>query len=114
MHEVSIAFSLLDIVEKICQEEGFSSVESVRVRVGSASGILPAAFAFAFDAVKKGSLASDAKIIIDVVPLGGFCNGCQSHFEMEGAFVLECPICASHSFRVDKGHELQIVEMEVN
>lgn len=113
MHEISIALSLLDIIEKKCQEEGYRSVESIKVRVGRASGILPAAFAFAFDAVKKGTLASEAKFIIDLVPLGGFCNGCKSHFEMEGTFVFECPICASPSFRVDKGHELQIVEMEV-
>jgi hydrogenase nickel incorporation protein HypA/HybF len=113
MHEVSIALSLLDIVEKKCREEGYQRVEVVRVRVGKASGVLPEAFSFALDVVKKDTLAKDARFIIDPVPLGGTCNACGRSFTTEEPYVAECPFCASPSFRITQGNELEIVEMEV-
>jgi len=33
---------------------------------------------------------------------------------MEERYVLECPNCASPSFKINKGYELEVVEMEVN
>jgi hydrogenase nickel incorporation protein HypA/HybF len=114
MHEVSIALSLLDIAVKKCREEGYRSIDSVTVRVGKASGILPEAFTFALEVAKKDTIARDAEFIIEMVPLGGFCDGCGSHFEMEATYLLECPFCASSSFKINKGYELEIVDMEVN
>ena len=114
MHEVSIALSLLDIVVNKCREEGYQAIDSVRIRVGKASGILPEAFTFALEVAKKDTIARDAEFVIEVVPLGGFCNGCGSDFETEGTYVLECPFCASPSFKIHKGYELEIVDMEVN
>ena len=114
MHEVSIALSLLDIVEKKCREAGYHSIDSVRVRVGKASGVLPEAFAFAFEAAKKDTIARNAKFFIDVIPLGGFCSGCGRDFEMETTYILECPFCASASFKIQKGYELEVVDLDVN
>jgi hydrogenase nickel incorporation protein HypA/HybF len=114
MHEVSVALSLLDIIVNKCREEGYHSIDSVRVRVGKASGILPEAFTFALEVAKKDTIARDAEFVIETVPLSGFCNGCGSHFEVERTCVLECPICASPSFKIHKGYELEIVDMEVN
>ncbi|MDP3038972.1 MAG: hydrogenase maturation nickel metallochaperone HypA, partial [Deltaproteobacteria bacterium] len=91
LFEVSIALSLLNIVEQKCREEGYPSVESVRVRIGRASGILPEAFTFAFDAAKKDTIAQEAKFIIDIVPLSGVCNECRSPFKLEEAHVFAFP-----------------------
>jgi hydrogenase nickel incorporation protein HypA/HybF len=114
MHEVSIALSLLDIVETKCREAGYHSIDSVRVRVGKASGIMPEAFSFALDVAKKDTLARDAKFMIEWIPLGGLCNGCGSEFEMDESYIVECPRCASPSFKINKGYELQVVDMDVN
>jgi hydrogenase nickel incorporation protein HypA/HybF len=114
MHEVSIALNLLDIVEKKCLEGGYQEVESVRVRVGKASSVQPEAFSFAFEAVKKETLAHKAKLLIDLIPLGGACSACGSRFETEEAYILECPSCGSLSLQITQGYELEIVELEVN
>lgn len=113
MHEVSIALSLLDIIEKKCREEGCQAVDSVRVRVGKASGIQPDAFSFAFEVVKKDTLARNARFTIDLIPLGGACSACGNRFKTEEAYILECPACGSPSLQVTQGYELEIVEMEV-
>jgi len=33
---------------------------------------------------------------------------------MEETFIFECPNCASLSFKINKGYELEIIDMEVN
>lgn len=113
MHEASIALGILDIINDRCSAEGYRSVESVRLRIGRAAGVMPEALLFTFDAAKGDTLARDAKLIIDIVPLGGFCGECKSDFEVEEAYVLNCPQCGSTAFKIQKGYEMEIVEMDV-
>jgi len=114
MHEASLVLSLLDTLSVRCREEGYSSIESIRLRIGMASGILPEAVLFAFEAAKQDTIAKDAELLLDMVPLGGYCEECRNEFEVNDAYVLNCPLCGSHSFKISKGYEMDIVEMEVN
>lgn len=114
MHEASIAVSLLETVSDLCLQEGFVSIELVRLKVGKASGILPDALRFAFDVVKTGTIASQAELIIEFVRLGGFCSDCGCQFESDERFVFSCPECKSKAIKITRGHEMQIIDMEVN
>ncbi len=114
MHELSVALSILDIAERECRDGGYTSVAAIRVRVGRGGGILPEALDFAFEAVKANTLAHKARFLIEVVPIGGFCSACGREFETEETFLFACPHCASPSFQIHKGYELQVVELEVN
>ena len=114
MHEVSIAVSLLDLISTHCERGGYRSVQSVRLRIGRASGVLADALLFAFDVIKADTAARDAVLVIDSVSLGGICGECSSPFEVDEPYVLECPLCGSSSFKIEKGYELEIIEMEVN
>jgi len=114
MHEASIVLSLLDTLSSKCLEEGYSSIESVKLKIGMASGIMPEAIDFAFQAAKQDTVASNAELLIEMVPVGGSCSECGRNFEVDEKYVLKCPLCGSLSFRINKGHELDIVEMEVS
>lgn len=114
MHEVSIALNLLDIVTAQCRKEGYSGIKEVRVRIGRASGIMPDALVFAFDAIKTGSMAEDAVLEIETVPVTGSCGDCRAVFSVEEEYVLACPECGSRSFTVTGGRELDIIDMEVS
>ena len=114
MHEASIAISLIETVSDLCQQEGYSSIESVRLKVGRAAGILPDALLFAFDVAKAGTLASQAELIIEYVLLGGFCSECGSQFESEERYIFACPDCESSAIKITRGDEMQIIDMEVN
>jgi hydrogenase nickel incorporation protein HypA/HybF len=113
MHEVSIALSLLNIAEKYCEREGYKSIESINVKIGKASGVMPEALLFAFDAVKIGTIAEKARLVINEIPVTGFCNNCKKSFSIEEPYVLFCPKCGNASLRLDTGRELDITEMEV-
>jgi hydrogenase nickel incorporation protein HypA/HybF len=116
MHEASIALSIIDIVQAKCMEEGCNAVDSIRVRIGKAAGILPDALVFAFDASKDATIAKNAKLVIESIPVGGTCNDCKKEFEApdDAQYVLSCPHCGSLSYEVTRGREMEIIDMETN
>ncbi|HTP05269.1 MAG TPA: hydrogenase maturation nickel metallochaperone HypA [Nitrospirota bacterium] len=115
MHEASIALSILDIVQSKCHEEGCNSVDSIRVRIGKAAGILPDSLIFAFDSAKDNTVAKNATLAIETVPVGGTCHDCKKEFTVEDVqYVFSCPLCGSKSFDITSGREMEIVDMEIN
>jgi hydrogenase nickel incorporation protein HypA/HybF len=114
MHEASIAISLLETVSEQCLKLGYSSIESVRLKVGKAAGILPDSLLFAFDIAKTGTIANEAELIIDFILLGGHCLDCNASFESEERYIFACPVCDSRSIKITQGDEMQIVDMEVD
>ena len=114
MHEASIAISLLETVADLCHREGYNSIESVRLRVGKAAGVLPDALVFAFDIAKAGTIAGQAELVIEYIPIGGLCSDCGSQFDSEERYIYACPACRSTAIKITRGDELQIIDMEVN
>jgi len=114
MHEASIAGSLLEIVSEQCRKSGYRRIDSINVKIGRASGIMSDALIFAFDAIKSGSVAKDAVLNIESVPVGGHCRDCNTVFTVEEEYVLNCPRCGGVSFSVTSGRELDVVDMEVS
>lgn len=113
MHEASLAQSLLETVCRQCQEADYSKILEIRLRIGQASGVQTEALAFAFDICKKNTLAKEARLVIEQVPLKGICKKCRKSFEINDKYVFNCPNCRSTSFTISSGFEMQIVDMEV-
>jgi hydrogenase nickel incorporation protein HypA/HybF len=113
MHEVNIVQGMLDIVIKNCKKEGYQGIESIKVKIGKASGVMPEAFLFAFESMKTGTIAEKAVLTIVEIPVSAYCNGCGSNFSVDDAYVIECPKCGHLSLRIETGRELNIDEMEV-
>lgn len=114
MHELSIALNILDIVQSTCLEQGYTRVDRVRVQIGKASGVMTDPLVFSFDCAKAGTVAEHATLDIDEVPLGGRCRECRSDFRVGEPYVLNCPACGGRAFDIISGHELQVVELEVD
>jgi hydrogenase nickel incorporation protein HypA/HybF len=112
MHELSIALSVLDIVRTAAADAGLSRVDTVRLRIGRASGVQPDALRFAFDCSKAGTPAETAALEIDEVPIGGHCDACGGDFTASEPYVLACPLCGGASFRVTTGDELHVLDLE--
>jgi len=113
MHELSIAESLLEIALENCRDKGFSRIGNIRVQVGKASGVMPDALLFGFNALKEGTIADNADLEIEEVPVAGHCNDCGKDFTTEESYILSCPHCGGLSYTLNSGRELMITEMEV-
>jgi len=114
MHEVSIILSVLDTARDYCRNHGYSRIDAIRLRIGRASGVLPDALQFAFEISRGGTMASEANLLIDEVPVSAMCHACGCEFTVEEKFVFSCAECGSVDFSVTKGREMDIVELEVS
>jgi hydrogenase nickel incorporation protein HypA/HybF len=113
MHELSIAQSLLDVALENCKNQGFSKVGSIKVQIGKASGVMPDALIFGFNALKEDTIAAEAILEIEEIPVAGHCNDCGKDFATDEKYVLSCPHCGGVSYTLTSGRELMITEMEV-
>ncbi|MBF0566731.1 MAG: hydrogenase maturation nickel metallochaperone HypA [Nitrospirae bacterium] len=114
MHELSIAASILDIAVKTAEDRSFSSINLVRVRIGRGAGVLPDSLTFAFGALKESTIASNAELIVENVPLTGSCGDCLRDFESDTGYVLGCPLCGSGSIKIKSGYEMDLIDIEVD
>lgn len=113
MHEVSIADSLLKIAVDECKKNGCRIILNVKVCIGKASGVMPEALLFAFDALKAETIAEGATLTIEEVPVAGRCTACNAEFTTPESYVLCCPQCGSSAYTLHAGRELDIKELEV-
>ena len=111
MHELSIAQSLLKIVEDESEKHGVSQVIRVHVRIGALTAIVPEALTFSFEVLSERTVAEGAAIDIEVVPLRGRCQNCDIAFEVESPFFL-CPKCGRIASEIVSGKELEIIHIE--
>lgn len=114
MHEASIAQSILTIAINECLRAGFKRIERIKVEIGLRNAVNRNSLLFAFNASKAGTLADEAVLDIIEIPAGGYCRECNQRFTAEELFLLNCPICGGADFILDKGNELNIIELEVS
>ena len=114
MHELSIVASLFEILEEKAKEQKAKKVISVKVKVGALSGVVPEFLKTAFDVYKKDTIADEAKLKIEEVPLKVKCQKCGAEI-IKNDFVFLCEKCESRELKTLAGTELLLekIEMEV-
>ncbi len=113
MHEMSIAQSLVEIIQEEMSSHGAKKLKSVRLRVGQLSAVVPGSLSFCFEIVTAGTDLQGAELIMEVVPLEARCQGCGRSFAVE-EHVFACPYCDGAKIDVIAGQELSVVEIEVD
>ena len=113
MHELSIAQSLLKIVQDERKKHGVSRITRVSIRIGTLSTIVPEALTFSFEIITERTIAEGAGLDIEVVPARGRCQNCDIEFEMDKSFFL-CPECGGIATEIISGKELEITHIEAD
>jgi hydrogenase nickel incorporation protein HypA/HybF len=113
MHETGIAAEILAIAEHEARLRGARRIGAVRVRVGEMSGVVPEALEFAFEALKPGTLAWDARLEIEPVKVRARCGACRTVSEPGADLVLWCPQCGL-PLTVEQGEELTVASIELD
>ena len=112
MHEMSLVEGVLQLIEEAARQQGFARVSTVWLEIGELSGVEPAALAFCFDAVVRGSIAQGARLEIIRLPGTGWCRACARSVPMSEVYD-ECPVCGGHPVQVTGGTEMRVRELEV-
>jgi hydrogenase nickel incorporation protein HypA/HybF len=112
MHEMSIAQSLIAILEEEMEKHRARSLKSVRLHIGRMSAVVPDALSFCFQVITEGTALEGAKLDMEIIPLRASCRECGNEFEVKD-YVFVCPECSSTRIDSIAGQDLSIVEMEV-
>jgi hydrogenase nickel incorporation protein HypA/HybF len=113
MHEIGIVQGALDLALQTAQASAARQILCLRVRVGAMTGVVPDALQFAFEALREGTIAAQARLEIENVPATCWCASCQSEFQPTD-WKQECPRCHQLSSELRRGLELELASVEID
>ncbi len=112
MHEISIMENALELAQEHARNAGASAITAIRLRVGLISGVVPEAMEFAFDALKRGTMAEKASLEIERVPAEFQCGNCGLNVRL-AELRFDCPKCDGILILGNAGAELELSQLEL-
>lgn len=106
MHEVSIAESILDLLER--QIGSAQPLLEVEVQIGPLSGVSPQSLSFCFTTVASARGFGTPTLLIQQTTVKIQCRSCMSIYSSEER-IHECPHCNSWEHNILSGDELLLV-----
>ncbi|MDA3904472.1 MAG: hydrogenase maturation nickel metallochaperone HypA [Bacteroidales bacterium] len=112
MHELTIAYNIVEIVSRTARNENAKRVDSINIEVGKISGIEIDALKFSLNIAIKDSLLEKAIINIKCITGKARCNNCLKVFVVSDLFT-SCPYCSKYSAKIIKGKELRVSSIDI-
>lgn len=115
MHELQVTERILDIVLKHAAGHDVSRIVQIHLRVGELSDLEDEWLQRYFDYLSRGTLAENARLAIERVPIVMRCESCTSSFELKKERLQDalCPDCGESRFRLVSGREYFVKNIEV-
>ena len=111
MHEFSIMQNLLKIIEKEAEANSLSKVNAITVKIGKLRQVVPEFIEFAFTTIAKDTVAANAKLNIESIPITIHCGKCNQDYPViEDTYT--CPKCDSIDIKVITGKEIILASIE--
>jgi hydrogenase nickel incorporation protein HypA/HybF len=112
MHELAICQSLMDQVQDIALERNALSVTSIVVGMGPLSGVEAQLLKNAYTVASAGTVAEDAELIIENLPVRVKCSQCDSESDALPN-KLVCKQCGDWRTTLVSGDELLLMSVEL-
>ena len=112
MHELAICQSLMDQVEQIASERDAQSIISIVVGMGPLSGVEEQLLKNAYPVASAGTIAENAELIVENLPIKVRCNQCGSESEATPN-KLTCRQCGDWRTTLISGDELMLMSVEL-
>lgn len=112
MHEISIAQSIIEIAEAKACEENSRRIQVIKIRLGEFTTVVREALEFAFEVARRETLAENARLEIESVPMAVRCVACGPVTDPVRDVCLICPQCGL-PLEVVSGEELQVEYIDV-
>ena len=108
MHELGLCEAIVGAVER---RAGEREVTHVRVRVGRLHHVHPEAFEQSFLMAAAGTVASEARAELVLLPVRARCRSCDGEVETD-EMPLACPACGGVDMALTGGDELVLESIE--
>lgn len=115
MHELPITESILKVVLSHAEKNNAVKIVKIYLQVGMLSDLEDEWIQHYFDYLSKGTIAEEAKLVIERMPVVLQCNECSESYEIEKTQISDysCPKCGKKNSRLVSGKEYYIKNMEV-
>ncbi len=113
VHELGIASSILECVQKEATRHPGQRISKVGVKIGELAAIDVDALRFGFECLTKDTDWQHLALDVEWIPRVQRCPQCQHEFRMAD-FDPQCPRCGEFATRCISGEELDIAYMEVD
>lgn len=112
MHELSVCQALLTQVEQVARDNAAHSVEKIVLRIGPLAGVEPRLLQDAFPIARAGTIASEARLVIEELPLTVRCQSCGAETAAQPNRLI-CGVCRDWHTQLISGDELLLASVEL-
>jgi hydrogenase nickel incorporation protein HypA/HybF len=113
LHELSIAMSIFEAVEKEATKRPDAKFLSVGLRIGELTAIDKDSLEFGWEAITRETRLHDLKLAIETIARQQKCPLCDVVFHAVD-FETQCPKCGNPATTTVSGDELDIAYIEVD
>ena len=114
MHELSIAYSLVDAASQSAVEAGATRVRAVHLNLGVMSGVTQGALEFSYEIATAGTLLEGSRLVVNALPVRVYCAVCEQEVQLASVQRFRCPLCDTPSGDIRQGRELEIESIEID
>ena len=107
MHELAITEHILETVLPEAEKHGAGRILEIRLKIGELSGVLPDYLQRCFEVVREGTIAQDAVLSIESIPLKVRCEDCGYEGRIDRKNIC-CPQCGGTALKITAGREFYI------
>ncbi len=112
VHELSICQALMSQVETIAAQHQAGKVTCITVQIGVLSGVVPELLTQAFTIARAGTIAEQARLITETLPIKIRCRQCGAETEACANRLL-CGECGDWQTQLISGEELLLASVEL-
>jgi hydrogenase nickel incorporation protein HypA/HybF len=113
MHELSVALSILDLVEEEATRQDATRILEIHLKLGPLSGVVKEALRSAFVLARAGTPSAEARLVIEETPVRVHCPACRAMRGVVSVQELCCAACGAPAAEVLSGRDLEVVAMEI-
>ena len=112
MHELSICQGIMSQVNEIAFQNQATAVESITLKIGPLSGVEAPLLKQAFPFVAAQTIAENAELIIEELPVVILCNKCGSKSNTTTNKLI-CSQCGDYHTQLISGDEMLLASVEL-
>ncbi len=113
MHELSIAYHLVEVASEAAARGGPGRVTALRLRLGVLSCVHRDALEFCYELAAQGTPVEGAQLVIEEVPVEVYCPRCRRQSRLDSIQKFCCPHCGQPTADIRQGKELELASIEI-
>jgi len=114
MHELSIAMSIVEMVEEESARRGGLQVAAVHLRIGQLAGVVKEALVSSYEMACADTPLEGSQLVVEEVPVVMYCPSCDARQPVLASEWFNCPECGASVTEIVQGKELEVVSLEVD